>query len=364
MKRMLLATALLLSGLGSLPLATAGEDSTAACNAAKRPSGEAAKMVFMRGGRFMMGSVHGHGDEQPVHEVHLDSFLIDKHEVSNRLFAAFVADTGYVTQAEREGYAWGFLEGDSDFRKVRGASWRHPDGPGSSYEDRLDHPVVNVTWHDAAAYARWAGKRLPTEAEWEYAARSGGGGQIAADPTRPATRPPESRADDHRHPPGHSRDDEQGQTQDPGGVPLVEASHPSAADHGRHGRHVSRGASSVDRFVPANVWRGTFPQTRQRINGSFTTTPVATFAANEADLHEMIGNVWEWTADWYAADYYATSPTANPRGPATGKHRVARGGSWFCNPDYCAAYNSHYRGASPPNHAFNNVGFRCAKDID
>ena len=144
----------------------------------------------------------------------------------------------------------------------------------------------------------------------------------------------------------------------------MNAAHHSAADHSQHQGRGTYGDSSIDRLIHANVWHGDFPQTRKRIDGSFTTTPVGTFAANGAGVHDMIGNVWEWTADWYAGDYYANSPTENPTGPDNGDKRVARGGSWFCSPDYCAAYNSHYRGASPPDHAFNNVGFRCVKDID
>ncbi len=331
---------------------------------AGHPGDDATGMIHMNGGRFMMGSAHGHDDEKPVHEVHLDPFLIDKHEVTNREFAAFVEDTGYVTQAERDGYAWGFLEGDSDFRKIAGANWRQPDGPGSSYTHRLDHPAVNVTWHDAAAYAKWAGKRLPTEAEWEYAARSGGGTQVAADPARYSAPAPTPNPDDQHDHSGHAHGDGHAAAPQQTDVRLVNASHPSAADHSRHDAHDTQHAPSMERIIHANVWHGDFPQTRKRIDGSFTTTPVGTFAANEAGVHDMIGNVWEWTADWYAGDYYANSPTGSPAGPTEGDTRVARGGSWFCSPDYCAAYNSHYRGASPPNHAFNNVGFRCAKDAD
>ncbi len=324
---------------------------------AKAPGDDATGMIRMEGGRFVMGSAHGHDDEKPAHAVRLDPFLIDKHEVTNRQFAAFIEATGHVTRAERDGYAWGFVEGDSDFRKIKGANWRHPDGPGSSYAQRLDHPVVNVTWHDAVAYAKWAGKRLPTEAEWEYAARSGGGRQVTADPS-PDQQPKPAGEDDDAH--AHAL---AGQSHDTAGQ-GERASHPSATDHGPHHAHGTRDTPAIERIIHANVWHGSFPKTRKRIDGSFTTTPVGTFAANEAGVHDMIGNVWEWTADRYAGDYYANSPTDNPTGSASGDKRVARGGSWFCSPDYCAAYNSHYRGASPPNHAFNNVGFRCVQDID
>lgn len=327
---------------------------------AGEPGEDTAGMIRMDGGRFKMGSDQGHDDEKPVHEVRLDPFLIDKHEVTNRQFAAFVEDTGFVTRAERDGYAWGFLEGDSDFRKIEGANWRHPDGPDSSYEDRLDHPVVNVTWHDAAAYAQWAGKRLPTEAQWEYAARSGGGGHVTADPSRQSGPAPRHHAEDEHTHAGHAHGDEPHQRDGD----AAEAPHPSADGHGGHPHPDAQAGSSLDRLIHANVWHGAFPRTRKRIDGSFTTTPVGAFAANEAGVHDMIGNVWEWTADWYAGDYYAHSPTENPSGPKRGDKRVARGGSWFCSPEYCAAYNSHYRGASPPEQAFNNVGFRCVKDTD
>jgi len=331
---------------------------------AGEPTDDATGMIRFEGGRFEMGSAAGHADERPVHAVRLDPFLIDKHEVTNRQFAAFVEATDYVTQAERDGYAWGFLEGDSDFRRIVGADWRHPDGPGSSYADRLDHPVVNVTWHDAAAYAAWAGKRLPTEAEWEYAARSGGLEHVTAVPTRGAKppQPHDERTDLDRHAQhnGHDAHD----AHDAHGGVAATAAHPSAADHSRHDAHGAAADAAGGRIVQANVWHGNFPRTRQRIDGAFTTTPVGKFPANDAGAYDMIGNVWEWTADWYADDYYADSPTDNPTGPDAGDKRVARGGSWFCSPDYCAAYNSHYRGASPPDHAFNNVGFRCANDIE
>ncbi|HEY3054612.1 MAG TPA: SUMF1/EgtB/PvdO family nonheme iron enzyme [Thermoanaerobaculia bacterium] len=206
-------------------------------------------------------------------------FLIDRLEVTNRQFEAFTRATRYVTTAEREGGGWVYRGGEPDWEYVRGASWRHPLGPRSSITAAVNHPVVLVSWHDATAYASWAGRRLPREAEWELAAR--------------------------------------GETSDP-----------------------SRDAS-------ANVWQGTWPRKNALRDRFFYTAPVGSFAPNTLGLYDMIGNVWEWTSDWYDDDR---------------QERVALGGSWFCSANYCGGYRPGFRGKSPPGRAFNNLGFRCAKD--
>ena len=316
------------------------------------PAAIPSEMVLIPGGAFYMGSAGGHDDEKPVHEVTLGAFLLDRHEVTTRQFADFVEATGYETEAERAGGAWCYLEGESDFRFVEGATWEHPDGRGSGSADRLDRPVVCVTWNDAEAYARWAGKRLPTEAEWEYAARSRGGRHINAGPDKaPSSSPTATEAWEH-----HRHDHVEG----PASGPVAE--HPSSRSHA-HDDPLAQAAEG-DLLVLANTWQGTWPAENKLADGYFGTSPVAAFRPNGLGLHDMLGNVWEWTADWYDRDYYRGSPRENPKGPHKGVTRVARGGSWFCSPNYCAAYNSHYRGASPPDHAFNNVGFRCAADWD
>ena len=265
------------------------------------------EMVYLAGGEFQMGIEGGEEDEGPVHPVVLSPFLLDRHEVSNRQFAAFVEASGHLTQAEKDGYSWCFLRGGADFEAVQGADWQHPEGPDSSIEGRMDHPVVQVSWQDAAAYADWAGKRLPSEAEWEYASRSGG------------------------------------------------KAHLSASAHGSSGP-----SPQALKPVSANVWQGHWPDRNLESDGYYYTAPAGSFPANELGLYDMIGNVWEWCADWYASGYYHYSPKRDPRGPTVGQNRVSRGGSWFCSPNYCGAYSSHFRGASPPAHSFSNVGFRCA----
>ncbi len=320
-------------------------------------------MVYIPGATFRMGFDHAHDDERPVHAVTVRPFLLDRHEVTNRQFAEFVEATGYITQAERDGYAWCFLEGARDFQAIAGAAWRHPEGTGSSIEHRMDHPVVCVSWHDAATYAEWAGKRLPTEAEWEYAARGGCAQQFIADvvPAAPVQQtPPDGSPSDASGPAGAASDDP-----DTG---RHEANDPAAGEKpvngckGAAARGRSKTASGEVR-VTANVWQGVWPHTNELTDGFFYTAPAGRFKPNALGVYDMVGNVWEWTADRYDAAYYQSSPAENPTGPPTGQTRVARGGSWFCSPNYCGAYSTHYRGSSPPDHAFNNVGFRCAMDL-
>ena len=294
------------AGLAGRPVSDAGiagrhvSDAGPAPRLGKIPAG----MVLMPGGSFRMGNEGGHDDEAAEHQVTIHAFLLDSHEVTNRRFAKFVDETGHVTTAEHDGYAWGYLKGERAFRKISGASWRRPGGDGTSIEALMDHPVVCVSWHDARAFAKWSGKRLPTEAEWEYASRGGSSGHF--------------RADIHQT----------------GGT----------------------------RLVAANVWEGTWPEKNLKADGFFYTAPVGSYARNEFGIADMIGNVWEWCSDWYSPDTYRHGARKNPVGPKTGEKRVARGGSWFCSAGYCSAYSTHYRGASPPDHSFNNVGFRCAAD--
>ena len=308
-----------------------------------------------------MGFVEGYDDEKIIHEVELDAFLIDRHEVTNRQFARFVAATGHRTRSEKDGFCWSYIQGNTDFEALEGADWRHPQGPGSSLNDLQDHPVVCVSWHDAAAYAAWAGKRLPTEAEWEYAARGGSKRHFRARVREIDLASGSHHGTDglsHAQAPNNSSvsPDDQGAPHSKGGALSHSHSATSAvADP------VPGGKSDVE-LIQANVWQGTWPRENRLSDGYYYTAPVGGFSPNAFGIQDMLGNVWEWTADWYSADYYGESPVRNPRGPATGEHRVARGGSWFCSANYCGAYSTHYRGASPTDRGFNNVGFRCAAD--
>lgn len=302
-----------------------------------------AEMVAIPGGTFNMGYADGKDDEKFVHPVRLSPFYLDRHEVTNAEFAKFVDATGYSTTAEQEGSSWGFGKGDTDFVFVKGRDWHHPDGPDSNIADRMNHPVVCVSWDDANAYAAWAGKRLPTEAEWEYAARAGFAGHYTAASVTSA------------------------------GVCMAAsgqcaASPPSVAHRGaccanKPGICATSISSGTLQIVPANVWQGDWPEQNLLQDGYYSTAPVMSFAPNAWGVYDMIGNAWEWCADYYAADTYSDSAPENPKGPETGDNHVARGGSWFCSPKYCGAYSTHYRGSSPPDHSFNNVGFRCAADM-
>ncbi|HEY6878757.1 MAG TPA: formylglycine-generating enzyme family protein [Polyangiales bacterium] len=280
------------------------------------------RMLVIEGGTFEMGGEPASGTpgdgELPVHAVTLRSFAIDAYATSNRDFAKFVAATSYRTDAERSGWSFVFhLLLPSDFpptrgvlaapwwRLVEGACWCRPEGPSSDLEGRLDHPVVHVSWNDALAFARWAGKRLPTEAEWEYAARGG----------------------------------------------LARARFPWGDSLTAGGRH------------NCNVWQGRFPDFNTSDDGYFGTAPVHAYEPNGYGLYNTSGNVWEWCADWFDPDYYRVSPPQDPRGPTHGVARVIRGGSYLCHESYCSRYRVGARSRNTPDSSSGNTGFRCASDL-
>jgi formylglycine-generating enzyme required for sulfatase activity len=262
--------------------------------------------------------------ERPVHEVRLSSYLIDATTVTNAAFATFVKATGYVTDAEQLGVSAvfhlllraersdvkGTAAGTPWWLVVRGADWRHPYGPGSTIGDAQNHPVVQVTWNDAQAYSAWAGKRLPTEAEWEYAARGG----------------------------------------------LVGKRFPWGDELNPRGGW------------RCNIWQGEFPSRNTAEDGYLGAAPAKSYVPNGYGLWNTVGNVWEWCADWFVADTYqrrAGSPVTDPLGPdepdAAGR-RVMRGGSYLCHDSYCYRYRVAARSGNTPDSAASNIGFRCAND--
>lgn len=272
------------------------------------------------GGAFWMGDAQGDGafedGEQPVHAVFLDTFHIDVTSVTNDDFARFVAATGYITSAERHGVSAVFYQqvladaedivgpfpGTPWWLGVRGAHWRHPGGRGSSIEGFETHPVVHVSWHDAMAYCHWAGRTLPSEAQWEFAARGG----------------------------------------------ISQARYPWGDD-------LMPGAA-----WQCNIWQGRFPEQNSIRDGWRYTAPVRTFDSNGYGLWQCVGNVWEWCSDWFARNYYARSPLSNPRGAESGNRRVMRGGSFLCHDSYCNRYRNAARASNTPDSATSNLGFRTA----
>ncbi|MFZ4260918.1 formylglycine-generating enzyme family protein [Sphingobacterium sp. HJSM2_6] len=302
-----------------------------------RKGKDAAEMVRMPGGKFTMGSATFQ-DAQPLHEVELSPFLIDVHEVTNAQFAKFVEETGYKTVAERPLDPSDFpgvdpqllVPGSAVFKApehvqgmenhlqwwsyVPDANWKHPEGPKSSIKGKENHPVTQLAYQDAEAYAKWAGKRLPTEAEWEYAAKAG----------------------------KHSNE-----------------TYYWGAEKLENGKWL------------ANIYQGEFPSHNSKEDGFETSAPVKSFPPNDYGLYDMEGNVWEWCSDFYRPDYYQQSSKSNPKGPSDSYDpqepntvkKVQRGGSFLCNDQYCERYKAGSRGKGEINSPTNNVGFRCVMDI-
>jgi formylglycine-generating enzyme len=301
------------------------------------------EMVWIPGGTFFMGNDPDPEGNAPRHPVTVRGFWMDNTEVTNAQFAEFVKATGYVTVAERlptpeefrgpvpadaKAFSICFVPVDESvplfgpwdsgtppwWKIVNGASWRHPDGPDSTIDGKDDYPVVHISWHDAAAYAKWAGKRLPTEAEWEFAARGGLDGE-----------------------------------------PFT------------WGKELQ----GLDGKYRANTFQGTFPVQDRGSDGFTGPAPVGQFEPNGYKLFDMSGNVWEWCSDWYDPTYYQDSPLDNPTGPATGipnpmngnqLEKVRRGGSYLCADNYCRRYLPGARDHNPPNDAACHTGFRCVRD--
>ncbi|TYP73187.1 formylglycine-generating enzyme family protein [Paenibacillus methanolicus] len=288
-----------------------------------RGNAQSGDMVWLEGGEFYMGSDAPDGfpadGEGPVRKVRVDPFGIAPYAVTNRQFAAFVDATGYVTEAERFGWSFVFhLLASEETRArvanvpqevpwwlvVEGAYWAKPEGPDSSVEARMDHPVVHVSWHDAAAYCAWSGTRLLTEAEWEYAARGG----------------------------------------------LTGRTYPWGDELKQGGQH------------RCNIWQGKFPVKNNASDGYVGTAPVDAYEPNGYGLYNLSGNVWEWCADWFSPGYHRQTAPANPHyTDPTGK-RAMRGGSYLCHRSYCNRYRVAARSSNTPDSSTGNIGFRVAMD--
>ncbi|XP_076012907.1 formylglycine-generating enzyme [Genypterus blacodes] len=276
------------------------------------------RMVLIPGGEFLMGTDNpgippdGEGPQRPVE---VDPFYMDVQEVTNGHFQRFITATGYVTEAEKFGDSFVFEGILSETVKnqisqavaavpwwlpAKGANWRHPEGPDSNITDRLDHPVLHVSWADAVAYCSWADKRLPTEAEWEYACRGG----------------------------------------------LKDRLFPWGNKLTPKGQHY------------ANLWQGDFPLQNSGEDGYIKTSPVKSFPANGFGLYDMVGNAWEWTSDWWTV-HHTTEQQHNPKGPPSGTDKVKKGGSYMCHKSYCYRYRCAARSQNTPDSSASNLGFRC-----
>lgn len=341
------------AGVSLRPITASSSFETTVENNKTAPVNPPAGMVWIPGGEFSMGAqdppdiddevgMNATKDSRPIHRVYVDGFWMDKTDVTNRKFAEFVKATGYVTVAERTPKAEDFPDAPpenlvtgsvvfhppnhavplNDYRQwwtyIDGANWRHPEGPKSNLKSREDFPVVQVAYEDAVAFAKWAGKRLPTEAEWEFAARGGLSGK-----------------------------------------PFVWG----------------------DQFRPngkwmANTYQGYFPVKDTGNDGHVGISQVGLYAPNGYGLYDMAGNVWQWVSDWYRPDYYeqlaaTKSVTRNPLGPTSSfdpsepdqPKRVMRGGSFLCTDQYCSRYMVGTRGKGEVNTGTNHLGFRCVKGI-
>jgi len=277
------------------------------------------RTVALPGGTFLMGTDNPEGfpqdGEGPIRAVTLDPFRIDRTPVTNALFAAFIEATGYLTEAETFGWSFVFYSHLADLSlavdtvaaapwwcKVPGATWNTPEGPGSDIDKRADHPVVHVSWNDAAAYAAWSGQRMPTEAEWEYAARGG----------------------------------------------LEQKLYPWGDKLRPNGEH------------RCNIWQGDFPHHDTADDGYAGTSPVEAFPPNSFGLDSITGNTWEWCHDWFTTGPERATNRDHLSGPPTGQARIMRGGSFLCHKSYCNRYRVAARTSNTPDSSASNISFRCA----
>lgn len=280
------------------------------------------ELVYLEGGSFTMGTDDSpipEDGEAPARTVILHPFAIHKYEVSNGEFREFVNTTGYVTEAEKFGNSFVMdyfvskeenekitqaVAGAKWWLPVPGANWKHPEGRDSNIKDRMNHPVVHVSWNDALSFCAWRGLRLPTEAEWEYACRGGKRNRLFPWGNKFMPR------DEHR----------------------------------------------------ANIWQGIFPTTNTADDGWKSTCPVDSFKQNQYGLYNVVGNVWEWTVDWWGTSH-DRKPRTDPKGPISGEDKVKKGGSYMCSKGFCYRYRCSARSKNSADSSAHNLGFRCAKTI-